>query len=397
MNPYFFIHIGKPIQESKGEVLYAASFLEWFSEEAKRVNGDVLPNVENNVRRLILKQPVGVCGMITPWNFPLAMITRKWGAAMAAGCTSVLKPSEETPLVALAFCKLVEDLKLPEGLLNVVPCSRENTEAVGTVLCQSPTIRKISFTGSTATAKWLLEKCASTVKRVSMENGGNAPFIVFNSADPKLAASKAVLSRFRNTGQTCICAERIFVQGGIYERFMEEFAKLVLTLKVGDPLDSSTTSSALINHKALDKIESHVQDAKTKGAEVVCGGKLAQAESLFYEPTILTNCSSEMKCIQEETFGPIASVVRFNTEDEILALANTQNSGLAGYFFSQDFSQIWRVAEELDVGMVGVNEANISDAINPFGGIKESGIGREGSIYAIDEYLEFKAVTIGGL
>ena len=356
-----------------------------------------MPNIENNVRRFILKQPVGVCGMITPWNFPLAMITRKWGAAMAAGCTSILKPSEETPLVALAFCKLLEDLKLPEGLLNVVPCSRENTEAVGTILCQSPTIRKISFTGSTATAKWLLEKCASTVKRVSMENGGNAPFIIFNSADPKLAASKAVLSRFRNTGQTCICAERIFVQKGIYERFMEEFAKLVLALKVGDPLDSSTTSSALINHKALDKIDSHVQDAKTKGAEVVCGGKLAQAESLFYEPTILTNCSSEMKCIQEETFGPIASVVRFSTEDELLTLANTQNSGLAGYFFSQDFSQIWRVAEELDVGMVGVNEANISDAVNPFGGIKESGIGREGSIYAIDEYLELKTVTIGGL
>ncbi|XP_057302631.1 succinate-semialdehyde dehydrogenase, mitochondrial-like [Hydractinia symbiolongicarpus] len=391
------LECGKPISESVGEVKYAASFLEWYSEEAKRINGDILPNAEANTRKIILKQPVGVCGMITPWNFPLAMITRKVGAAMAAGCTSVIKPSEETPLSALAFCQLVEDLDVPPGVVNVITCSRDNTVMAGTALCTSPLIKKITFTGSTKVGKWLLEKSAPTVKKVSMELGGNAPFIVFNSADAKLAASKAVVSRFRNSGQTCICAERIFVQEGIYDEFMSEFTKAVSKLKIGDPLEKDTTLSTLINQGALEKVLHHIKDAEQHGGKIVLGGKLSDRGGLFFEPTIIGDCNDEMQCVKEETFGPVAPVIKFKTEQEILALANTENSGLAGYFFSTDYQQIWRVAEELEVGMVGVNEVAISNEMIPFGGIKESGLGREGSIYGISDYLELKYVCLGGL
>jgi len=391
------LECGKPLSESKGEVLYAASFLEWFGEEAKRINGDVLPNIEANIRRLILKQPVGVCAMITPWNFPLGMITRKVGAAIAAGCTTILKPSEETPLTALAFSKLVDDLSLPKGVFNVVTCSKDNNQMIGTLFCEHPDIRKISFTGSTKVGKWLLEKSANTVKRVSLENGGNAPFIVFNSADVKLAAAKAVGSRFRNSGQTCICAEMILVQNDIHDEFVEEFKKATLKLKIGDPLHHDTTMSSLINQSGLDKVLDHVNDAKEKGGKIICGGEPFIENSLFYKPTIISNCDLTMSCVQEETFGPVAPVIKFKTEQEAVDIANNASAGLGGYFFSNDLSQIWRVVENLEVGMVGVNENAISNEIIPFGGVREAGLGREGSIYGINEYLELKLVCLGGI
>lgn len=388
---------GKPIQESLGEVNYAASFLEWFGEESKRINGDVLPIIQSNNRQLILKQPIGVCGFITPWNFPLAMITRKVGAAVAAGCSAVLKPSEETPLTALAFGQLLEDINSPAGLVNIITCSRDNASLAGSLLCHSNTIKKISFTGSTHVGRWLLEQSAPTVKKLSMELGGNAPFIVFNSADAKLAASNAVKSRFRNTGQTCICAERIFVQDEIYDEFLSEFKQVVCKLVPGDPLDMKTVFSCVINDKGLHKVVEHVADAVKHGATVVHGGKLHKEGSLMFEPTILADCTLDMKCIQEETFGPVAAIMRFNTEEEVLSLANTDASGLGGYFFSNDYKQIWRMSEKLEVGMVGVNDVAISHEMMPFGGVKLSGIGREGSVYGIDEYIEMKHVTMGGL
>ena len=356
-----------------------------------------MPIVESKTRRMILKQPVGVCAMITPWNFPMAMLTRKVGAALAAGCTSVIKPSEETPLSALALCQLVDDLEFPPGVINVISCSRDNTVMAGTTLCSSSIVKKISFTGSTKVGKWLLEKSAATVKKVSMELGGNAPFIVFNSADIKLAAGKAVQSRFRNTGQTCVCAERIFVQEGVYDEFITEFQRAVKTLKVGNPLNSDTSIGTLINASALSKVESHVSDAISKGGRIVAGGNRIEADSLFYEPTIIVDCTEDMKCMQEETFGPVAAVIKFKTEEEAMLLSNTQNSGLAGYFFSNDHSQIWRISEQLEVGMVGVNETALSNEMIPFGGIKESGLGTEGSIYGINEYLDLKLVCIGSL
>ena len=376
---------GKPIQESLVEVNYAASFLEWYAGEAKRINGDVLPISESSIRRLILRQPVGVCGLITPWNSPLAMLTRKLGAVLAAGCSAVLKPSEETPLTALAFGKLIEDAEIPSGLVNIITCSRDNAELAGRVLCQNKIINKISFTGSSNVGKLLMEKSAPTMKRVSMELGGNAPLIVFDSADAKLAAISAMKCKFRNSGQACICAERIFVQNGIYDEFMEEFKKAVNTLKAGDPFDMTTTLSCVINDKALQKVQDHVSDAISHDASIICGGKLAEEGTLKFLPTIIANCHTGMKCIQEEIFGPIAPVFRFHTEEEVIALANTHNSGLAGYFFSNDFRQIWRISEKLEVGMVGVNEAALPHETIPHGGIKESGIGREGSIYGINE------------
>ena len=336
--------------------------------------------------------------MITPWNFPLAMITRKVGAALAAGCTSVIKPSEETPLSALAFAQLVDEVQVPEGVVNVITCSRSNAESAGLLLCTSPLIKKISFTGSTKVGKWLLEKSASTVKNVSLELGGNAPFIVFESADIKLAADRAVKSRFRNAGQTCICAERILVQESVYERFLDEFKKLTMALRVRDPMSSECDISALINEQALAKVEEHVNDALLKGGKIVCGGKRLSANgSLFYEPTIISNCSTVMKCIAEETFGPVAPVIKFTSEEEALNLANSRNSGLSGYIFTSNNSQMWRVAERLEVGMVGVNESAITNEMVPFGGLKESGLGREGSSHGVDEYLELKLVCMGGL
>jgi len=389
------LECGKPISESMMEIKFAASFLDWYAGEAMRMNGDALPTAESHVRRVVLKKPVGVCGMITPWNFPMGMITRKVAPALAAGCSAVLKPSEETPLSALAFCKLAEEVGMPDGLLNVVPVSRENAAMAGDALCESPIIRKITFTGSTAVGKLLYEKSAQTVKRVSMELGGNAPFIVFNSADAKLAATKAVQSRFRNSGQTCVCAERIFVQEGIYEEFLHELKACVAKLKVGDPLDDSTTMSALINERSLKNVEAFVDEAKASGATIETGGRLAKENSLFYEPTIITDCKSNMKVFKDEIFGPVIPLLKFKSETVGVLTANAHSSGLAGYIFTRDHAQMWRVGEQLEVGMVGINDQAISCDFMPFGGIKESGIGREGSVHGLNDYTELKYMHFG--
>lgn len=387
---------GKPIKESLGEVAYASSFLEWFSEEASRINGDIIPSGANNRRILLLKQPVGVASIITPWNFPSAMITRKVGAALAAGCTVVVKPAEDTPLSALALAELAEQAGIPAGVFNVVPCSRENTPSVGEVLCTDPLVAKISFTGSTATGKILLKHAADTVKRASMELGGHAPFIVFDSADVDKAVAGAMASKFRNSGQTCVCSNRFLVQDGIHDSFVKKLCKAMdAELFVGHGSDPKNTQGPLINVRAAEKVEHQVTEAVSRGAKVLRGGK--RLEGSFMQPTLLADVTTDMLCTKEETFGPLVPVIRFNTEEEALSIANASNVGLAGYFFSQDVSQIWRVAENLEVGMVGVNEGLISAPQAPFGGVKQSGLGREGSKYGIDEYLEVKYMCLGGL
>ncbi|XP_056331007.1 succinate-semialdehyde dehydrogenase, mitochondrial isoform X1 [Danio aesculapii] len=387
---------GKPMKESLGEMTYSASFLEWFSEEARRVYGDIVSAPAKDRKILILKQPVGVASIITPWNFPSAMITRKVGAALAVGCTVVVKPAEDTPLSALALAELSVQAGIPAGVFNVVPCSREKTPAVGEVLCTDPLVAKISFTGSTATGKVLLGHAAGTVKRVSMELGGHAPFIVFDSADVDKAVAGAMGSKFRNSGQTCVCSNRFLVQTGIHDAFVEKLAKTMdVELKLGHGSEPSTTQGPLINSRAAEKVEKQVADAVDHGAVVVRGGKRLQGS--FMEPTLLSNVTSDMLCMREETFGPLIPVVKFNTEQEALAIANASPVGLAGYFYSRDMAQIWRVAEQMEVGMVGVNEGMISTTEAPFGGIKQSGLGREGSIYGVDEYLEIKYMCLGGL
>uniref|UniRef100_A0A8C6YV61 Succinate-semialdehyde dehydrogenase n=2 Tax=Nothoprocta perdicaria TaxID=30464 RepID=A0A8C6YV61_NOTPE len=389
---------GKPLKEAQGEVLYSASFLEWFAEEARRVYGDIIPASGKDRRILVLKQPVGVAAVITPWNFPSAMITRKVGAALAAGCTVVVKPAEDTPLSALALGELANQAGIPAGVYNVVPCSRQQAPAVGEVLCTDPSVAKISFTGSTATGKILLKLAAGTVKRVSMELGGHAPFIVFDSANVDRAVAGALVSKYRNTGQTCVCANRFLVQKGIHDKFVEKFAKAIeRELHVGNGFDAKTTQGPLINEKAVEKVERHISDAVSQGASIVTGGKRHSLGKNFFEPTLLSNVTTKMLCTQEETFGPLAPVIKFETEEEAVAIANAANVGLAGYFYSEDPAQIWRVAEQLEVGMVGVNEGIISSAESPFGGVKESGLGREGSKYGIDEYLEIKYICFGGL
>ncbi|KAK5891671.1 hypothetical protein CesoFtcFv8_012127 [Champsocephalus esox] len=360
---------GKPLQESRGEIAYAASFLEWFSEEARRVYGDVVPSPARDRKILLLKQPTGVASIITPWNFPSAMITRKVGAALAAGCTVVVKPAEDTPLSALALAELAEQAGVPAGVFNVVPCSREKTPSVGQVLCTDPLVAKISFTGSTATGKILLKMAADTVKKASMELGGHAPFIVFDSADVEMAVSGAMNSKFRNSGQTCVCSNRFLVQSKIHDVFVEKLCRAMdAELVLGHGSEPSTTQGPLINNRAAEKVEAQISDAV-----------------------------SHMICTREETFGPLLPVIRFDTEEEALAVANASNVGLAGYFFSQDVSQIWRVAEALEVGMVGVNEGLLSTPEATFGGVKQSGLGREGSKYGVDEYLEVKYMCFGGL
>lgn len=387
---------GKPLTEAYGEVAYSASFLEWFSEEARRVYGDVVPHTAKDRRILLLKQPVGVASIITPWNFPSAMITRKAGAALAAGCTVVVKPAEDTPLSALALAELASQAGIPAGVYNVLPCSRTSTPAVGEVLCTNPLVGKISFTGSTATGKVLLRHAAGTVKRVSMELGGNAPFIVFDSADVDQAVIGAMGSKFRNSGQTCVCSNRFLVQKGIHDVFVEKLAKAMeKQLHVGHGFESKTTQGPLINERAAEKVEKQIADAVSHGAKVVKGGK--RLKGSFMEPTLLSNVTTDMLCTQEETFGPLVPVLKFDTEEEALAIANSASVGLAGYFYSKDPSQIWRVAEQLEVGMVGVNEGLLSAAEAPFGGVKQSGIGREGSKYGIEEYLEVKYMCFGGL
>nr|XP_046256891.1 succinate-semialdehyde dehydrogenase, mitochondrial [Scatophagus argus] len=387
---------GKPIRESLGEVAYSASFLEWFSEEARRVYGDIVPSPVKDRRILLLKQPVGVASIITPWNFPSAMITRKVGAALAAGCTVVVKPAEDTPLSALALAELAEQAGIPAGVLNVVPCSREKTPSVGQVLCTDPLVAKISFTGSTATGKMLLKMAADTVKKASMELGGHAPFVVFDSADVDKAVSGAMASKFRNSGQTCVCSNRFLVQSGIHDRFVEKLSRAMETeLRVGHGSEADTTQGPLINSRAADKVVRQISDAVSKGAKVLRGGK--RLDGSFMEPTLLADVTTDMLCTKEETFGPLVPVIRFNTEEEAVAIANATDVGLAGYFYSQDVSQIWRVVEAMEVGIVGVNEGLLSTPEATFGGVKQSGLGVEGSKYGINEYLDLKYVCFGGL
>uniref|UniRef100_H2Z8K4 Succinate-semialdehyde dehydrogenase n=1 Tax=Ciona savignyi TaxID=51511 RepID=H2Z8K4_CIOSA len=387
---------GKPIKESMGEIAYAASFVEWLAEEAKRTYGTTIPTSNANKRLISIKQPIGVAAMITPWNFPAAMITRKACAAIAAGCTVVLKPAEDTPFSALALAKLGEEAGLPAGVLNIIPSSREHAQEIGEVICTHPDVAAVSFTGSTATGKILLGLASSTVKKVSLELGGLAPFIAFESADLKKVVANAMACKFRYMGQTCVCANRIFVQESIHDEFVEQLiAAIKNELKFGDPLDSKVTFGPMINEKAVQKVESQVEDAIKNGGKVVCGGKRGKLGGTFFEPTVITDVTPSMRCCNEETFGPIASIIKFSTEKEVLAMANDTRSGLAGYFFSNDVAQCWRVAEQLEVGMVGINEGLISAPEAPFGGVKESGLGREGSQVALDEFSEIKYMCWG--
>jgi succinate-semialdehyde dehydrogenase / glutarate-semialdehyde dehydrogenase len=388
---------GKPLAEAQGEVLYGASFIEWFGEEAKRVYGDVIPAHGTDKRIVAIKQPIGVVAAITPWNFPIAMLTRKVGPALAAGCPAVIKPAEDTPLSTLALCVLAKEAGLPDGLLNVVTCSKPNAPAVGSTLTQSPIIRKISFTGSTPVGKLLMKQSSDTVKKLSLELGGNAPFIVFDDADLDAAIQGVIASKYRNTGQTCVCANRILVQEGVYDEFVKRLVNEVSKFVVGPSLEGGNQQGPLINKAALDKVQSHVDDALSKGAKVALGGKPHALGGTFFEPTILTDVTTDMIVTREETFGPLAPIYRFKTEEEAIAMANNTEFGLASYFYSRDIGRVWRVAEALESGMVGINEGTISTEVAPFGGIKESGLGREGSHYGLDEYVEIKYLCMGGI
>ena len=388
---------GKPLAEARGEVVYGASFIEWFAEEAKRLYGDVIPSHGADKRIVTIKQPIGVVAAITPWNFPIAMITRKVGPALAAGCPVIVKPAEDTPLSALALCVLAEEAGLPAGLLNVVTCSKANAVAVGKTLTESSTVRKISFTGSTPVGKLLMKQSSDTVKKVSLELGGNAPFIVFDDADLDAAVNGVIASKFRNTGQTCVCANRILVQDSVYDEFVARLKAEVSKFVVGPSLEGGNTQGPLINDAALEKVQSHVEDAVSKGANVVLGGAKHALGGTFFEPTILSEVTPDMRVTHEETFGPLAPLYRFKTEEEALELANNTPFGLAAYFYARDIGRIWRVSEGLESGMVGVNEGIISTEVAPFGGVKESGLGREGSHLGIDDYVEVKYLCMGGV
>ncbi|MGE3293447.1 MAG: NAD-dependent succinate-semialdehyde dehydrogenase [Geminicoccaceae bacterium] len=385
---------GKPLAEAKGEIAYGASFLEWFAEEAKRIYGDVIPQTVASRRILVLKQPVGVCAAITPWNFPNAMIARKVGPALATGCTMVVKPASATPYSALAMAELAERAGVPAGVFSVVTGA---SGPIGTELCTNKTVRKVSFTGSTAVGKILLKQCADTVKRTSMELGGHAPFIVFDDADLDKAVEGAIACKFRNAGQTCVCTNRIYVQAGVYDAFAEKFAAAAQKLRVGPGTAKDVTVGPLIDDAAVAKAKEHVDDAKAKGAKVVIGGRTHELGGRFFEPTILADCDAAMLIAHEETFAPVAPLFRFESEAEVIALANDSEVGLAGYFFSRDLGRAFRVAEALEVGLVGVNDGVISTEVAPFGGVKESGMGREGSKYGIEDYLEVKYVSLGGI
>lgn len=378
---------GKPLAEAKGETIYGASFVEWFAEEGKRTYGESIPSPASTTRLLVVKQPIGVCAAITPWNFPLAMITRKVAPALAAGCTVVVKPAEATPLTALALAALAEQAGFPAGVFNVVT---GQPAAIGGELCANPTVRKLSFTGSTAVGRLLMAQCAPTVKKLSLELGGNAPFIVFDDADVEAAVEGALAAKYRNTGQTCVCANRFLVQSGIYEAFAARFAERSAQLKVGAGSEAGVAQGPLINAAGLAKVEAHVADAVAKGARVLCGGARHERGGNFFQPTVLADVTPAMRVAREETFGPLAPLFRFDTEAEAVALANDTEFGLAAYFFSRDVGRCWRVGEALEYGMVGVNTGMISNEVAPFGGIKQSGIGREGSKYGIEEYLEVK-------
>jgi succinate-semialdehyde dehydrogenase/glutarate-semialdehyde dehydrogenase len=378
---------GKPLAEARGEIVYGTSFIHWFAGEARRVYGDTIPANTRSRRIVTLKQPIGVVAAITPWNFPNAMITRKAGAALAAGCTIVIKPAPETPFSALALAELADRAGIPRGVINVIT---GDAIAIGGELTSSPIVRKLSFTGSTEVGRILLRQCADTVKKVSLELGGNAPFVVFEDADLDKAVEGVMISKFRNAGQTCVCANRIFVQDSIYEVFVERLAKAVLALRVGNGLEDGVTIGPLINQDAVDKVVAHIDDAVERGAVVHTGGSGHDLGGLFFQPTILTDVAAGSVLLQEETFGPVAPLIRFTSEDEVVQLCNATEFGLAAYFYTRDIGRIWRVAEALEYGMVGINEGLISTEVAPFGGVKQSGLGREGSRYGIEDYLEIK-------
>ncbi len=386
---------GKPLTEAAGEVVYGASFVEWFAEEAKRVEGSILGTTWSDKRLMVLKQPIGVCVAITPWNFPIAMITRKIAPALAAGCTIVIKPAELTPLSALALAELAKRAGIPDGVINIVTADATQSIVIGKTLCSSPTVRHLSFTGSTEVGRILMEQCAPTVKKLALELGGHAPFIVFEDADIDAAVSGAMASKFRNSGQTCVCANRFYVHKKIYDQFVEKFAKALSIIKVGNGMEAGITQGPLIETAALEKVQKHVADALSKGAKLITGGKQSIEGKNFYEPTILANVNSQMLITYEETFGPIAPIIPFESDEEVIQLANSSQFGLASYFYSRDIGRVWKVAEALEYGMVGVNTGLISNEVAPFGGIKQSGLGREGSVYGMDEYLEMKYVCVG--
>jgi succinate-semialdehyde dehydrogenase/glutarate-semialdehyde dehydrogenase len=385
---------GKPLAEARGEVNYAASFIEWFAEEGRRVYGDTIPTNGHDRRLMVIRQPVGVCAAITPWNFPAAMITRKVAPALAAGCTVVVKPAEQTPFTALALAELAVRAGFPPGVINVVT---GDPVAIGGEFTANPVVRKLSFTGSTEVGRLLMAQCAPTIKKLSLELGGNAPFIVFDDADLDAAVDGALASKYRNTGQTCVCANRLLVQGGIYERFAERLAAAVAELRVGPGLEAGVNQGPLIDRQAIAKVERHIADAVAKGARVLTGGGRHELGGTFFQPTVLADVTPAMAVAREETFGPVAPLFRFDTELEAIRMANDTEFGLAAYFFSRDVGRIFRVAEELEYGMVGINTGTMSNELAPFGGIKQSGVGREGSRYGIDEYLEMKYLCLAGI
>jgi succinate-semialdehyde dehydrogenase/glutarate-semialdehyde dehydrogenase len=386
---------GKALMEAKGEVNYAASFIEWFAEEAKRVMGAIPASPWSDKRMMVLKQAIGVCVSITPWNFPLAMITRKVAPAIAAGCTIVIKPAEQTPLSALALVELAKEAGIPDGVINLVTADGKNSIEIGKALCDSPLVRHLSFTGSTPVGRILMEQCAPTIKKVALELGGHAPFIVFEDADLDAAVSGAMQSKYRNAGQTCVCTNRFYVHESLHDAFVEKLTQASKGLVIGPGLDKGVQLGPLIDQQAIDKVEQHVQDAVAKGARLMTGGKRHALGGTFYEPTVLAGVKKGMLITEEETFGPVAAVIPFTSESEVIQMANDSEFGLASYFYSKDISRIWRVAEALEFGMVGVNTGTISSEVGPFGGVKQSGLGREGSVWGMDEYLEMKYVCLG--
>ena len=389
---------GKPLAEARGEVVYGASFIEWFAEEAKRVYGETIPTTDNNKRYIVIKQPVGVCAAITPWNFPIAMITRKVAPALAAGCTVVIKPAEATPLSALAVAELAQRAGMPAGVLNVLTADAEQSILIGQVLCSSDVVRHLSFTGSTEVGRILARQCAPTVKKISLELGGNAPFIVFDDADIDSAVEGAVASKYRNAGQTCVCTNRFYVQAGVYDQFVQKLAARAGAIQLGNGFEPGVQQGPMIDDQAVAKVEAHVADALAKGARLVAGGaRAAGLGGRFFSPTVLADVTPDMLCSKEETFGPVAPVTRFETEAEAIALANATEFGLASYFYSRDIGRVFRVGEALEYGMVGINTGLISTAEVPFGGIKQSGLGREGAHQGIDDYVEIKYLCLGDI
>ncbi len=385
---------GKPLSEAQGEVAYAASFIEWFAEEAKRTYGDTIPTVQNDKRLMVIKQPIGVTAAITPWNFPAAMITRKAAPALAAGCTMVIKPASKTPFTALAMMALAQQAGVPDGVLSVVTGS---ASAIAGELTSNPLVRKISFTGSTDIGRQLMAECAHDIKKLSLELGGNAPFIVFADADVDAAVAGAMVSKFRNNGQTCVCANRLYVHTAVYDEFVEKLRVAVEALQIGDGMTDGTTTGPLVDNNAVAKVKEHIADALAKGAELVCGGNHHELGGRYFQPTVLANVSPESLVAREETFGPLAPVFRFQHEDDVIAMANNTEFGLASYFYTRDMGRVFRVAEALEYGIVGINTGLISNEVSPFGGVKASGTGREGSKYGIEDYMEIKYLCIGGL